>query len=173
MKGVFFSSASSVVGVLLASHFGVPVAIAAGVGAAIGAALTTVAGNNRMMGALVGAVIFSSAVLLLIPHGRDAPRCRFDDPGALPPTQHPAGYVYVIQDIDISNFYKIGRTSNPSRRFKELSQLLPFEIEVVAIVPTDDAPTLEWQLHQRYAEQHQRGEWFKLQDHHVREICNI
>ena len=46
MKGVFFSSAAFVVGVLLASHFGVPVAIAAGVGAIIGAALTTVAGKT-------------------------------------------------------------------------------------------------------------------------------
>ena len=65
MKRVFFSSAAFVAGVLLASHFGVPVAIAAGVGAIIGAALTTVAGKNRVMGALVGAVVFSSAVLLL------------------------------------------------------------------------------------------------------------
>ena len=173
MTSVLFSSLSFVAGVLLAWHFGLPVVIAAGVGAIIGAALTTVAGKNRMMGALVGAVIISSAVFLLIPHGRDAPRCRFDDPGALPPLQHPAGYVYVIQDIDISSFYKIGRTSNPSRRFKEFSQLLPFEIEVVAIVPTEDAPTLEWQLHQRYAEQRQRSEWFKLQDSHVKEICNL
>ena len=67
MKRVFFSSASFVVGVLLASHFGVPVAIAAGVGAAIGATLTAVAGKNRVMGALVGAAVISSAVLLLIP----------------------------------------------------------------------------------------------------------
>ena len=173
MKGVFFSSASFVVGVLLAWHFGVPVAIAAGVGAAIGATLTAVAGKNRVMGALVGAVVISIAVFLLNPNGRHAPRCRFDDPGALPPMQHPAGYVYVIQDIDISNLYKIGRTNNPSRRFKEFSLVLPFEIEVVAIVPTEDAPTLEWQLHQRYAEQRQRSEWFKLQDSHVKEICNL
>ena len=158
MKRVFFSSAAFVAGVLLASHFGVPVAIAAGVGAAIGATLTAVAGKNKLMGALVGAVVISIAVFLLNPNGGHAPCCRFDDPGALPPTQHPAGYVYVIQDIDISNFYKIGRTNNPSRRFKEFSQLLPFEIEVVAILGTEDAPTLEWQLHQRYAEQHQRGE---------------
>lgn len=173
MKVMIFSGASFLLGVLAASYFGLPVAIGAVAGAAIGAVITAVAGKNKLLGALIGAVILSSALVLFHSSGRNAPRCEFDDPGAMPPTEHPAGYVYVIQDLDISKFYKIGRTNNPSRRFNELSQALPFAIEVVAVVETEDAPTLEWQLHQRYAEQRQRGEWFKLHDSHVREICDI
>ena len=173
MKVMIFSGASFLLGVLLTGHFGLPVAIGALVGAAIGAAMTTIAGKNRVAGALIGAIVVSSALLLFDFSDRHGHRCRFDDPGALPPTEHPAGYVYVIQDVDISKFYKIGRTNNPSRRFNEFSHALPFKIEVVAVVQTEDAPTLEWQLHQRYAEQQQRGEWFKLHDRHVREICNI
>ncbi|MCY4072688.1 MAG: GIY-YIG nuclease family protein [Chloroflexi bacterium] len=173
MKVMIFSGASFLLGVLVASHFGLPVAIGTVVGAAIGAVITAVAGKNRVIGALIGAVVVSSALFLFHSSGRYAPRCEFDDPGTLPPTQHPAGYVYVIQDVDISKYYKIGRTNNPFRRFNEFALALPFEIEVVAVIQTEDAPTLEWQLHQRYAEQRQRGEWFKLHDSHVREICNI
>lgn len=173
MKVVVSSGASFLLGVLAASVVGLPIAIGALAGGMIGAAMSAVVGRNRVIGALIGAIIVASAFFLFFSTGRHAPRCEFDDPNTLPPTQHPAGYVYVVQDIDISEYYKIGRTVNPSRRFSEFSQALPFEIDVVAVIRTEDAPTLEWQLHQRYAEQRQRGEWFKLQDGHVREICEI
>lgn len=173
MNSIIVAGLSFVSGVLLASQFGLPAAIGAGVGAAIGIALAALAGKNKLLGALFGAVIVSSAVLLFSTHNHHGLRCKYEDPDTLPPAQHPAGYVYVIQDVDISKLYKIGRTNNPSRRLKEFSRALPFQIEVVAVVHTEDAPTLEWQLQQRYAEQRQRGEWFKLQAVDIREICEI
>lgn len=101
------------------------------------------------------------------------PRCDFGNPVDLPKLTHPAGYVYVIQDTEYSKLYKIGRTVEPARRLTDIRNILPGSSEIVAIVDTQDAPTLEWQLHQRYAKSRMRGEWFALTDEQVREICGI
>jgi|GEM_PF-858157 len=68
-----------------------------------------------------------------------------------------AGHVYVISNIGSfgSNIYKIGMTRrlDPMDRIWELSDAsVPFDFDVHAIIYTDDAPTLETELHQRFAD---------------------
>ena len=114
----------------------------------------------------------AAAAFLFIGRGGEI-RCRFDDPAQLPTLTPPAGYVYVIQEIEYSKLYKIGRTNNPGRRLNEIRAILPGQSDIVAILKTEDAATLEWQLHQRYAENRKNGEWFALDRPQVREICNF
>ncbi len=122
----------------------------------------------------IASCFFTLAILALFIHQiGQPPRCDFGDPGDLPKLPHPAGYVYVIQDTEFSKFYKIGRTVEPERRISDIRNILPGRSEIVAIIDTQDAPTLERQLHQRYTENRKRGEWFALTDAQVREICGI
>lgn len=100
-------------------------------------------------------------------------RCEFGDPVDLPKQTHPAGYVYVIQDLEFSKYHKIGRAIEPAKRINEIRRVLPGESEIVAIIDSQNAPTLEGQLHQRYAASRKRGEWFELNHSDIREICEI
>ena len=126
-----------------------------------------------MIGAFGGVVFAIILFVIVVPRLTQAPRCDFGDPADLPILTHPAGYVYVIQDIEFSRRYKIGRTTNPDRRINEIRTILPGKSDIVAIVDTQDAPTLEWQLHQRYVAERKHGEWFELSDEQVREICSL
>jgi hypothetical protein len=68
-----------------------------------------------------------------------------------------SGHVYVISNIGSfgTNVYKIGMTRrlDPMDRIWELSDAsVPFDFDVHAIIYTEDAPGLENELHQRFAE---------------------
>jgi hypothetical protein len=81
-----------------------------------------------------------------------------------------SGHVYVISNIGSfgTNVYKIGMTRrlDPMDRIWELSDAsVPFDFDVHAIIYTEDAPGLENELHQRFAERrinvvNQRKEFF-------------
>lgn len=71
-------------------------------------------------------------------------------------------HVYIIKDIDISGYCKIGRTNDLHTRLATFEVKLPFEIEVIAIIPCENSTRLERQLHTQYASKRIRGEWFCL-----------
>lgn len=83
-----------------------------------------------------------------------------------------AGYVYVISNIGSfgEDIYKIGMTRRlePMDRIKELSSAsVPFEFDVHAMIFSEDAPTLETQLHTHFRDKevnkvNQRKEFFKV-----------
>lgn len=83
-----------------------------------------------------------------------------------------AGYVYIISNIGSfgENVYKIGMTRRlePMDRIKELgSASVPFEFDVHAMIFSDDAPSLETALHQKFEKQSMnrvnlRKEFFKV-----------
>ena len=83
-----------------------------------------------------------------------------------------AGYVYVISNIGSfgDDVYKIGMTRrlDPMDRVRELgSASVPFNFDVHAIIFSDDAPSLENQLHKRLSEYqvnkvNPRKEFFKV-----------
>ena len=130
-------------------------------------------GGGKLALALAGGLLALALAAIISARVAQPPRCEFGDPVDLPKLTHPAGYVYVIHDKQYSGFYKIGRTVEANRRISEIRNTLPGESEIVAIIDTPDAPTLEWQLHQRYADSRKRGEWFDLTRDQVREICRI
>lgn len=79
-----------------------------------------------------------------------------------------SGYVYLIQSP--TGFYKIGRTTNPKDRMKTFSVKLPFEVEYVCIIQTEDMYGLEQSLHQQFASKRVNGEWFQLAPDDVEHI---
>jgi len=83
------------------------------------------------------------------------------------------GFVYLLRDLDVSGHCKIGRTTRPRQRMKSFGVLLPFEIELVTMIKTDDCFKLEQKLHLRYAKKRKRGEWFALTDKDILEIKEL
>lgn len=90
------------------------------------------------------------------------------------------GHVYVISNEGSfgDNVYKIGLTRRlePLDRVKELGDAsVPFEFDVHAMIYSEDAPTLENELHRHFDETrlnkiNTRKEFFKATLHEIREI---
>jgi hypothetical protein len=70
------------------------------------------------------------------------------------------GYVYLLQSP--TSAYKIGRAKDPANRAKTFGVQLPFEVEFIALIKTDDMYALELELHTQYADKRINGEWFNL-----------
>ena len=80
-------------------------------------------------------------------------------------------YIYLIQGTD--GYYKIGKTSQPRKRIRRLSVVLPFDINVLHLIPTNDMSFVEKHLHEKYQHKRVRGEWFALSIDDVKEIREI
>jgi Meiotically up-regulated gene 113 len=83
-----------------------------------------------------------------------------------------AGYVYLLQAITPFEHYKIGRSKTPVTRIDSLGVKLPFPIEPLHIIRTNDMYTLEKYYHQRFADKCINGEWFCLTHADVTELCS-
>lgn len=91
------------------------------------------------------------------------------------------GHVYVISNIGSfgENVFKIGltRREDPLERVKELGDAsVPFKFDVHAIIPSEDAPTLEMKLHQSLDEHrinriNTRKEFFRVTLDRISSIC--
>lgn len=67
--------------------------------------------------------------------------------------------VYVIK---CGTYIKVGKAINVDRRIAGMRTLIPFDIELVAVLTAEDGHLLEMDLHKRFAEHRHRGEWFKF-----------
>lgn len=85
---------------------------------------------------------------------------RRNPPAPKTPKPPVAGYVYLIKSP--SGHYKIGRTINPNDRLRMFGVHLPFEVEIIALIKSDDHKRLEASLHQTYNDKRVNGEWFAL-----------
>lgn len=76
------------------------------------------------------------------------------------------GYVYMLRS---GRRYKIGKSNDPSRRFREVRLELPDETNNVHTIPTDDPSGIETYWHQRFAQKRIRNtEFFALSADDVR-----
>ena len=80
-------------------------------------------------------------------------------------TFKPTGYLYVLRAGD---YYKIGHTKNPDARLKTLKIQLPFPVEVVYVIPCEDAPAAESWFHWLFSKERVNGEWFLMREEDVR-----
>jgi len=71
------------------------------------------------------------------------------------------GYIYLIRADN--SLFKIGKTINPEDRFKSLQTLSPVPLALIHTVKTGDTMMLEHELHERFSEKREQGEWFKLE----------
>jgi hypothetical protein len=67
-------------------------------------------------------------------------------------------WVYFIQDSG-SGLIKIGYSTNVNSRLQAIQQGMPTEVKLLKYIHGDKE--LESELHERFSESRQRGEWFK------------
>ena len=76
------------------------------------------------------------------------------------PDERVKGYVYLLRS---GRNYKIGKSNDPSRRYREVRLELPEETHQVHTIPTDDPTGIEAYWHQRFAAKRIRNtEFFNL-----------
>lgn len=70
-----------------------------------------------------------------------------------------------IYFIQCREFVKIGQTTQIRRRMTALAIGVPFELSLVGFIrcPLSELTTRETDFHIRFAAQHHRGEWFRLE----------
>lgn len=76
-------------------------------------------------------------------------------------TTEEIGYIYFIKEL-FSGRIKIGKTKNLQQRLKLFSVKLPFEIELLHYVKTNNPSYVENLFHEFFEEKRVNGEWFEL-----------
>lgn len=87
------------------------------------------------------------------------------------PTPPIAGYVYLVRNS--FGHYKIGMSTNPKKRIKNLGVDLPFEIVTEHLIKCTNYREAEYQLHKKYAAKRVNGEWYALSEQDVADIKAI
>jgi len=75
--------------------------------------------------------------------------------------------VYIFQ---ISNYYKIGKSSDVWRRFDDINVTIPYKLKSLFHQQVKNANKLETKIHQRFKNKRIKGEWFKLNKDEVKAI---
>jgi hypothetical protein len=70
-------------------------------------------------------------------------------------------FVYLIWAVG-TDIYKIGKSRKPGRRLETIQQYSPLPLEIVHLIPADQAHKLEATLHEHYSHKRLHGEWFEL-----------
>jgi len=68
-------------------------------------------------------------------------------------------FVYVLRS---GPYFKIGKTTELSKRIAQLRIQLPFEVELFKVINTNDCTRLETFFHRAYSSVRVNGEWFTL-----------
>jgi hypothetical protein len=86
---------------------------------------------------------------------------------AEPPPKKDPGFVYVVRG---GGYHKIGKAKDLDARVKWFELKLPFEIEVVLVIPSNYYSALERELHTTFEHKRVNGEWFQLTDEDVEDM---
>lgn len=78
------------------------------------------------------------------------------------------GIVYVVREE--YGTVKIGKTISLLRRFATIDTQIPYKIELLLSIETNDIHSLEAHLHQRFASKRVKGEWFRLTDQDIKDL---
>lgn len=80
-----------------------------------------------------------------------------------------SGVVYLLC---VGNWYKIGKTNDPLRRYRELDIQLPHKPERLHHITTNDIHHLERHWHRYLREKRGNGEWFQLDQADIDEFTS-
>ena len=84
---------------------------------------------------------------------------------ALPITETDGhGVVYLLK---AGPFYKIGKSIDGQRRCDQITLQLPYSVELLHMISTDDIHGIETYWHRRFIDKRANGEWFLLSDNDV------
>lgn len=81
-------------------------------------------------------------------------------------------FLYLIQHKNLSEYTKIGYTTDIEKRIKSLQTASPTGINLIYLVESDYAFKMEQALHKRYSSKNSNLEWFKLSDNDIKTIIN-
>lgn len=76
----------------------------------------------------------------------------------------PLGVIYLLKT---GSFYKIGEAENFEQRLEYIKIQLPYPVEVMHTIETDDIHGIKDYWHKRFAEKRAHGEWFLLTESDV------
>jgi len=69
------------------------------------------------------------------------------------------GHVYLLKHDKV---YKIGKSIDASRRYKDIKIQMPYQTEEIHTIETDDPSGIEAYWHNRFKDKRLEGEWFRL-----------
>ena len=69
------------------------------------------------------------------------------------------GHVYLLRH---NKAFKIGKSIDVTRRYREIKVQMPYVIEEVHVIETDDPSGIEAYWHNRFKDKRLEGEWFEL-----------
>jgi hypothetical protein len=75
------------------------------------------------------------------------------------------GHVYLLKHDKV---YKIGKSIDASRRYKDIKVQMPHKTEEIHVIKTDDPSGIEAYWHNRFKDKRLEGEWFKLSAYDVK-----
>lgn len=75
------------------------------------------------------------------------------------------GHVYLLKH---GSEYKVGRSNDPTRRYKEIKVQMPLDTEEIHVIETDDAAGIEAYWHNRFSDKRLNGEWFRLSSYDIK-----
>ena len=89
-----------------------------------------------------------------------------------PKTAAKFGYVYIARAEN--GLHKIGKAKNPEQRVRGFAgAVMPFVIELIHTIESNDALQAESILHRRYQHRRRVGEWFELSERDVDALLEI
>lgn len=92
-------------------------------------------------------------------------------PSEQKPKKDQSGYVYLLKSDN--GHHKIGKAKNPEDRLKTFTVKLPFHVEYICTIKTNDMRVLEETLHERFANKRIDGEWFNLETEDIEYIKGL
>ena len=78
-----------------------------------------------------------------------------------------------IACIKEHNLYKIGVSQNVQRRFRDISNLSPFAIEIIFTKEIPKPYDLELKIHKSQEKNYIKSEWFKLTEDELSDVFEI
>lgn len=81
-----------------------------------------------------------------------------------------SGKVYLIKARG-HNWYKVGKSRKASKRLRWLYTHLPFEVDLIHAIDTDNIDSLESYFKKLFNERRIRGEWFDLRPVDIEKFC--